>query len=83
MVLTYNIDNYLFNDDYTKLYIEFTTEEDSGDEFRSLELDYWDIEYYSPCVLNKRWLQNFETEHVHELIEQYVLENGLPQPQTL
>ena len=61
-----------------RLYVEFSTKEDNDDFYRVLELDYNDIVYYSIDIIDEGDIKEFEESSVVELIEQYLLDNDLP-----
>jgi hypothetical protein len=65
------------------LYVEFSTYEDGDDFYRTLELVYEDIEYYSPNIFYESDLMEIEDYFISELIEQYLLDNELPEEQNL
>ena len=66
-----------------RLYVEFSTKEDNDDFYRVLELDYNDIVYYSIDIIDEGDIKEFEESSVVELIEQYLLDNDLPEELSL
>ena len=72
-----------YNEDKKTLYIEFSTKEDGDDFYRILELGYEDIEFYSPNMFYESDLMDIEDYFILELIEQYLLDNDLPEEQNL
>ena len=48
-----NILEYYYNDDNRMLYVEFSTEEDGESYYRVLKLNYDDIEFYSPEIIDE------------------------------
>ena len=72
------IHEYYYNEDTRRLYVEFSTKEDIDRFYRVLELDFEDIEYYSPEVIEEYDLRDIEEDFVIELINQYLKENDLP-----
>jgi hypothetical protein len=78
-----NIIEYYYNENNRRLYIEFSTIGDKDLFYRVLELDYEDIEYYSPSMFYESELHNIEQDFVIELIEQYLLNNDLPEELSL
>ena len=75
-------EHYYYEDKKT-LYVEFSTYEDGDDFYRTLELVYEDIEYYSPNIFYESDLMEIEDYFISELIEQYLLDNELPEEQNL
>lgn len=72
------IHEYYYNEDTRRLYVEFSTKEDIDRFYRVLELDFEDIEYYSPEIIEEYDLRDIEEDFVIELINQYLKENDLP-----
>ena len=66
-----------------RLYVEFSTKEDGDDFYRILELHYNDIIYYSIDIIDEADIRQFEEISVIELIEQYLLDNDLPEELSL
>lgn len=77
------IREYYYNEDTRCLSVEFSTKEDKDDLYRKIELEYWDIEYYSPEIITKNSLRKIGKDFIIEIISQYLKENELPEPQTL
>ena len=75
-------EQYYYEDKKT-LYIEFSTKKDGDDFYRILELGYEDIEFYSPNMFYESDLMDIEDYFILELIEQYLLDNDLPEEQNL
>ena len=65
------------------LYVEFSTNQDNGNFYRVLKLSYEDIEYYSPTIIHEEDLEEITEDEVIELIEQYLLDNNLPEELSL
>ena len=78
-----NILEFYYNDDNGMLYVEFSTEEDGDSYYRVLKLDFEDIEYYSPDIIYEDDLDDIDEEFVLNLINQYLLNNDLPEELTL
>ena len=78
-----NILEFYYNDDNRMLYVEFSTEEDGDWYYRVLKLDFEDIVYYSPDIIYEDDLDNIDEEFVLNLINQYLLNNDLPEELTL
>jgi hypothetical protein len=62
-----------------RLYVEFSTKEDGDDFYRILELLYEDIIYYSIDIIDEDDIKQFEESSVVDLINQYLLDNDLPE----
>jgi hypothetical protein len=77
------IHEFYYNDDNRTLYIEFSTDEDSDNFYRVLNLGFEDIEYYSPDIVIEDDMEEIDEEFVIELINQYSKENDLPEEKTL
>jgi len=78
-----NILEFYYNDDNGMLYVEFSTKEDGDSYYRVLKLDFEDIEYYSPDIIYEEDLNDIDEEFVINLINQYLLNNDLPEELTL
>jgi hypothetical protein len=77
------IHEYYYNDDNRVLYVEFSTKEDGDSFYRVLELNYEDIVYYSPQIIEEGDLDEIDEDFIIELINGYSDENGLPEELTL
>lgn len=73
------IHEYYYNDDNRRLYVEFSTKEDGDEFYRVLELSYSEVEYYSPEVISEDDLGDIDEDFVSDLINQYSIENDLPE----
>ncbi len=78
-----NIHEYYYNSDNKKLYIEFSTEEDKDLFYRVLELDFNDVEYYSPTIIHEGDMDEIDEDFLVEIMDQYFLDNDLPEQQNL
>jgi hypothetical protein len=78
-----NILEFYYNDGNGMLYVEFSTEKDGDSYYRVLKLDLEDIEYYSPDIIYEDDLNNIDEEFVLNLINQYLLNNDLPEELSL
>lgn len=74
-----NILEYYYNDDNRTLYVEFSTDEDEDSYYRVLELNYVDIEFYSPKIIDEEDINGIDEDFVIDLIKQYLLNNDLPE----
>jgi hypothetical protein len=66
-----------------RLYIEFSTNQDGDEFYRVLELDYDDVILYSPEIIIEEDLNEIEEDFVIEVINQYIIENDLPEQLSL
>lgn len=78
-----NIHEYYYNENGKNLYIEFSTKEDGDGFYRILELEYQDVMYYSPNIVAEDEINEVDEDFVIELIEQYLLNNDLPEELSL
>lgn len=78
-----NIHEYYYNENGKNLYIEFSTKEDGDSFYRILELEYQDVMYYSPNIVAEDEINEVDEDFVIELIEQYLLNNDLPEELSL
>ena len=74
-----NIHEYYYNENGKNLYIEFSTKEDGDSFYRILELEYQDVMYYSPNIVTEDEIHEVDMDFIIELIEQYLLNNDLPE----
>lgn len=72
-----------YNENSKSLYIEFSTKKDSDQFYRVLELDYKEVQYYSPIIITKEDLRECDESFLIDLIEQYLTENDLPEERYL
>jgi hypothetical protein len=77
------IHEFYYNDDNRRLYIEFSTDDDSDNFYRVLNLGFEDVEYYSPEIIVEEDMEDIDEDFVKELITQYGKENDLPEEKTL
>ena len=74
-----NILEYYYNDNNRMLYVEFSTDEDRDSYYRVLKLNYDDIEFYSPEIIDEEDIDGIDEDFVIDLINQYLLDNDLPE----
>jgi hypothetical protein len=72
------IQEYYYNEDNRRLYVEFSTEDDQDGFYRVLELEYEDIELYSPNIIIEEDLLEIDEEYIIEVIYEYLKSNNLP-----
>lgn len=77
------IHEFYYNDDNRRLYVEFSTDDDSDNFYRVLNLGFEDIEYYSPEIIVEEDMEDIDEDFVKELIIQYAKENDLPEEKIL
>lgn len=77
------IHEFYYNDDNRRLYVEFSTDDDSDNFYRVLNLGFEDIEYYSPEIIVEEDLEDIDEDFVKELIVHYFKENDLPEEKIL
>jgi hypothetical protein len=73
------IHEYYYNEETKRLYVEFSTKKDGDKFYRRLELDFSEIEYYSPEIIIEEDLEDIDESFIKELINQYLEENDLPE----
>jgi hypothetical protein len=78
-----NIHEYYYTGHSKKLYIEFSTKEDTDLFYRVLELDFSDVKYYSPTIIYEEDMDEMDEDFLVEIMEQYFLDNDLPEQQNL
>jgi len=71
--------NYYYDDINRYLLIEFSIKEDGDDFYRSLELPFSDIEYYSPDIIDDDDLLSIENTFVKDLLKEYLKDNDAPE----
>jgi hypothetical protein len=77
------IHEFYYNDDNRRLYVEFSTDDDSDNFYRVLNLGFEDVEYYSPEIIVEEDMEDIDEDFVKELIVQYSKENDLPEEKIL
>jgi hypothetical protein len=77
------IHEFYYNDDNRRLYVEFSTDDDSDNFYRVLNLGFEDVEYYSPEIIVEEDMEDIDEDFVKELIIQYAKENDLPEEKIL
>lgn len=71
------IRDYYFNEDLDRLYVEFSTKEDGDDFYRSIELSFEKVKYYSPEILDD--FDEFDEDLIKDILEAYFDEHDLPE----
>ena len=72
------IHEYFYNEDNKRLYIEFSTRKDGDRFYRILELDYDEVEFYSPEIISEEDLLDIEKSLIIDVILEYLKDNDLP-----
>ncbi len=73
------IHEFYYNEDTRRLYVEFSTKNDEDKFYRVLELDFSEIEYYSPDIIVEEDLIEIDESFLIELLTQYLNDNDLPE----
>ncbi len=73
------IHEFYYNEDTRRLYVEFSTKNDADKFYRVLELDFSEIEYYSPDIIFEEDLIEIDESFLIELLTQYLNDNDLPE----
>ena len=72
------IHEYYYNDDNRRLYVEFSTKEDGDKFYRTIELGFDEVEFYSPEIITEDDMGEIDEDFVIDLINQYFKDNDLP-----
>lgn len=75
--------NYYYDDISQILLIEFSLNEDGDDFYRSLELVFSDIEFYSPDIVEEEDLLDIDKSFIKDLLKEYLNQNEPPEQQFL
>ena len=73
------IHDYYYNDDNRILFVEFSTKDDGDNFYRILKLDYEQIQFYSPDIIEENEIEDFDEDFIIDLIIEYLKENNLPE----
>lgn len=73
------IHEFYYNEDTRRLYVEFSTKNDEDKFYRILELDFSEIEYYSPDIISEEDVVDIDKSSIIEIINQYLNDNDLPE----
>lgn len=71
--------NYYYDEDNRLLSIEFSLNEDGDDFYRTLEMEYDDIIFYSPDIVNDYDLSDIDKTFVKDLLKEYLKQNEPPE----
>jgi hypothetical protein len=73
------IQEHYYNEDNGRLYVEFSTKKDGDKFYRILELDYEEIEFYSPTIIYEEdLLGEIDESLIIDIIFEYLKDNDLP-----
>jgi hypothetical protein len=61
------------------LLIDFSLKNDSDNTYRSLQLNFEEILYNSPTIINEKDLFDIDTDFIIELLDQYLSTNEPPE----
>ena len=73
------IHEYYYSEETKTLYIEFSTKDDSDRFYRTIEVSYDDLEYYSPPIITEEDLLSINKNFIIEFLFEYFKENDLPE----
>ena len=71
--------NYYYDEINRIFSIDFSLKEDGEDFYRTLDLSYLDVEYYSPEIISEYDLIKTNKIFVKELLNEYLKENDPPE----
>lgn len=74
---------FFYNDNYRTLTIDFSTSIDKDVFYRQIELEFNDIQFYSPTIITKSELRHIDEEMVIEILSGYLIDNDLPEQLSL
>ena len=81
--LKMNIIDFYYNEDTRGLYIEFSLLDDMDNVYRTIELSFKDVEYYSPTIISKNDMGSIDKDFIIDVLNQYFEENDLPEEKFL
>jgi hypothetical protein len=68
-----------YNEDNRRLYVEFSTKKDGDKFYRIIELDFEEIEFYSPTIIYEEdLLEEIDKSLIIDVILEYLKDNDLP-----
>lgn len=76
-----NIYNFDYNEKARTLHVEFSLLNDNDTTYRQIELIYEDVAFYAPSIILENEMMQITTEEVIEILEEYFLQNELPEEQ--
>lgn len=75
--------DYFFNDNNQTLTVDFSTDVDKDIFYRQIELEFADIQFYSPTIITKSELRDIDEDIIIEILSGYLLNNDLPEQLSL
>lgn len=75
--------DYFFNDNNQTLTVDFSTDVDKNIFYRQIELEFADIQFYSPTIITKSELRDIDEDIIIEILSGYLLNNDLPEQLSL
>ena len=75
--LDMKIRDYYFNEDTNRLYIEFSTKKDGDDFYRTIELSFEKVKYYSPEIINE--FEDVDDDLIKDVLGNYFEDHDLPE----
>lgn len=78
-----NIIEFYYNEENENLYIEFSTDNDKDSFYRTLEVSFHDIEYYSPTIIDESDMKDLDNDFILDFLNSYFMDNDLPNQETL
>jgi hypothetical protein len=78
-----NIIEFYYNEENENLYIEFSTDKDGDSFYRTLEVSFRDIEYYSPTIIDESDMKDLDNDFILDFLNSYFMDNDLPNQETL
>lgn len=79
MVYCMVIHEFFYSEDSNLFSVEFSTKEDGDDFYRVLKLEFDVVQYYSPTIISKDDLLDFNEDQITEILLEYFEENELPE----
>jgi hypothetical protein len=73
------IHDFFYNETNRMLLIDFSLKNDGDNTYRSLQLNFEEILYNSPTIINEKDLFNIDTDFIIELLDQYLSTNEPPE----
>jgi hypothetical protein len=78
------IHEYYYNEVTKRLYVEFSTKEDSDSYYRIIEVPFKDVEFYSPTIIVEEDLIGGPDKYfIVDFLNEYFKDNDLPEEITL
>jgi hypothetical protein len=71
------IRDYYLNEETSGLYIEFSTKQDGEDFYRSIELTFDKVKYYSPEIIED--LSEIDEDIIKDTLDNYFEDHDLPE----